>query len=76
MITYLSEKKVVNKLVSVTCDVCGKTYKADDLEAQEFEHIRHNGGYDSIFGDSFLVTCDICQYCLKEMMGDYLHRGN
>jgi len=56
-------------LVSIICDVCGKNYYRDDLlEIQEFTHIRHTGGYDSVFGDEESIECDICQHCLKELL--------
>ena len=55
----------------ITCDRCKKTYDVDDyLEIQEFHCIDFTGGYGSVFGDMFKVECDICQHCLKEMIGD------
>lgn len=64
----------------ITCDICGKTYNMDrnenepedDFEIQEFHHINFTGGYTSVFGDENKVTCDICQHCLKEKLGQYL----
>jgi len=58
--------------VEKTCDKCGKTFTLDDdiLEFQEFHHIRFTGGYGSVFGDGSEVECDICQYCLLEMIKD------
>jgi hypothetical protein len=65
--------------VSVTCDVCGKVYKTeisgfddDVFEVQEFTHIRLHGGYGSIFGDGDTVECDLCQNCLKDVLGAHL----
>ena len=68
-------KRVVNirdKLYSITCDKCGRTFLAreDFLEVQEFHHVNFCGGYGSIFGDMNEVECDICQHCLKKMIGD------
>jgi hypothetical protein len=52
-----------------TCDVCKTTYDVEDyLEIQEFHSINFTGGYGSVFGDMVKVECDICQYCLKEMI--------
>ncbi len=68
-------KRVVNirdEPYSITCDKCGKTFiiGENDLEIQEFQHISFCGGYGSVFGDMNDVECDICQHCLKAMIGD------
>jgi len=68
--TILSEDMVIK---SVTCDICKMEVLADNpLELQEFHHINFIGGFNSIFGDGDEVSCDICQHCLKEKLGDYL----
>lgn len=72
MITY---KEIATSVADdIICDICGKKYNVleDDFEAQEFHHINFIGGYDSVFGDGNQVTCDICQHCLKEILGKYL----
>jgi len=64
---------------SIVCDLCGQEYSLDDgqytknfIEAQEFIHIHHEGGYGSIFGDAFagdigsIIDIDICQHCFKK----------
>ena len=53
----------------VKCDKCKKEYN-DIMEIQEMAKFRFTGGYGSIFGDGTMVIADICQYCLKEMLGD------
>jgi hypothetical protein len=59
--------------VSIVCDICHKTfdYENDIFEVQEFHHIRFTGGYGSVFGDESEVECDICQHCLKKLVGEY-----
>ena len=73
---YITEERTVEILDKVKCDVCGKEYDAkkleDSMEIQEFTHINFVGGYDSIFGDCTTVSCDICQHCLNEKLGDFL----
>lgn len=58
---------------SITCDICGKTYDLEtldgQLEEQEFLFIDFVGGYNSVFGDMERIECDVCQYCLKNMIG-------
>lgn len=70
-------KEEAEKIVSITCDVCGKTYidrmeNSDILEIQEFIHIKEYCGYGSIFGDGDIIELDICQHCLKEKLGQYI----
>lgn len=75
MIHYDKEMKEVEveKFVGITCSVCKTFYRADDdMETQEFHHIRFTGGYASVFGDGSEIRCDLCQKCLKKMIGDYV----
>lgn len=75
MIEYGKETVEQKFPIKVTCDVCKKeyTYKGNDImEAQEFQHIRVNGGYGSVFGDGAVLGVDICQQCLKKILGEYL----
>jgi hypothetical protein len=54
------------------CDKCKKRVGKDEwIEFQEFHHINFIGGYDSVFGDTTKVECDLCQSCLKEMIGEF-----
>jgi len=60
------------KIESISCDKCCKIVRPDDMiEYPEMHHIRLTGGYGSIFGDETKVDCDLCQHCLKEMLGPY-----
>jgi hypothetical protein len=61
------------ELQSITCDKCHKEY-LDIRETQEFLSINFTGGYGSVFGDMLTIECDICQYCLKEMI-DGIYRS-
>jgi len=59
---------------SITCDICGKTYSLEDdiMEVQEFYSIRNVCGYGAVYGDGELVELDMCQYCLKEKLGEFV----
>jgi len=70
MIRQKKVTKQVDEVESVVCDRCGKEYGPNDLETEEFHHIRFTGGYESVFGDGVRVECDLCQHCLHEMIGD------
>ena len=69
------EKRMIEDQVpvSITCDVCKKEFdlKKDIMEVQEFQSIKFTGGYDSVFGDGAVMKLDICQYCLKSLLGKY-----
>lgn len=68
--TKMVEKTFIDK---IQCDACKKEYSHEDfLEWQEFLHIKFCGGYGSIFGDNLFVEGDICQHCLKKLLGDFL----
>ena len=69
MIKYKKETKEIDIFVSATCDKCKKEF-TDDMEIQEFLHIRDTGGYGSIFGDGENINFDICQYCLYGWLGE------
>lgn len=63
--------KIIPETVAIKCDACGKEY-SDVLEMQEFLDISSIGSYGSIFGDGHSVEVDICQHCLKNLLGKYL----
>ena len=74
MIDYKEKKSTdkERKIESITCDKCGIPYDySDTFEIQEFHHINFRGGYGSDFGDGTQVNCDLCQYCLKLLLGIY-----
>lgn len=72
-------EKMVQEISGYVCDRCGREAAADDtkeLEAEEFVSIERVGGYSSIFGDGNLISVDICQHCLKDVLGEWLRIGN
>ena len=61
-----------SKIISLTCDKCKKVIPKDDIiEWQEAYTIEFRGGFGSVFGDGNEVECDLCQSCLKELIGPY-----
>jgi hypothetical protein len=67
------EVTIVKKFVkAIVCDCCKTEYR-DDFELQEFLHFLNKGGYSSIFGDGVIVRLDLCQYCVKKLLGEYLY---
>lgn len=83
MIIYkkIQESKIAEIPVSITCDVCKKEYlyntnDVSDVEIGEFHCMRLIGGYGSVFGDGIEIECDICQHCLKLLIGNYCRKVN
>lgn len=84
---FKKKKTTQQVQTSIECDKCHKIYheaeeevidglnyitaENDMWEIDEFHHISFTGGYGSIFGDMDEVECDICQHCLKEMIGSF-----
>ena len=52
------------------CDRC-KQEVIHETELQETYTINLTGGYSSVFGDMNNISCDLCQQCLKELIGDF-----
>jgi len=76
MIKYKKVMKEQEVYDSVICDKCKTEFyyneQKDELETQEFCYIRFIGGYNSVFGDGNEVKIDLCQHCLKELIGDLI----
>jgi antitoxin CcdA len=54
------------------CDRCGLLSEAVDVEFSEFASIDMKAGYGSIFGDGNDVQVDLCQHCVKAVLGGWL----
>lgn len=74
MINYKTQSVEQKFQESITCNVCKSTYNCekDWEDVQEFHHVRFRGGYGSVFGDGVAFRADICQHCLKELLGEYI----
>ena len=67
---YETRNEPVEYLESCSCDKCGKDI-SHDFDLQEALCLKFTGGYSSVFGDGVTVEADICQDCLKVMIGDF-----
>lgn len=58
----------------IRCDPCARLAEVGDaeLEFHEFVSIDLKAGYASIFGDGNHVQVDLCQHCLKDVLGRWL----
>ncbi len=66
-------------IIGKRCDRCGRVARASDndygMELQEFKTINVDAGYGaSAFVDGDFWTTDLCQHCVREVLGDYLRR--
>lgn len=66
--------ETVTETAFVTCDRCHREMvpNAQDCEHQERVATRFRAGYSSVFGDGNLVEADLCQHCVKEVLGPWL----
>ena len=81
MITYKEVTMEVQKVDTIICDCCKKNMLSDDVggfvEAQERLSWENRGGYGSIFGDGEEMSLDLCQHCIKKLLGEYIQfKGN
>jgi antitoxin CcdA len=79
MIHYEKVQEEKERVRFKECDKCHKKFDDKNLdeiyEIQEFLHIRNVGGYGSVFGDGAEIELDLCQHCVKEVLGKYLRIG-
>jgi hypothetical protein len=74
-------KRANEVVVAITCDSCkrevtlmerGRPNLEGIYEYQEMLCWTNRGGYDSIFGDGTDITLDLCQHCVKKLLGAVL----
>lgn len=70
MITYETVK--TQRPSTIACDKCGRSDDVDGMEGQEFLRHSDGAGYGSVFGDGSRVELDLCQHCVKEVLGPWV----
>lgn len=75
----MQHPRIRTKTVSITetvttCDRCGREMVPNDQDCEHQERIaiRFRAGYNSLYGDGNLVEADLCQHCVKEVLGPWL----
>lgn len=64
------------ELAACTCDRCQRRITSDETgEWQERLSFDHSCGFDSVFGDGNSVSLDLCQHCVREVLGEWLRIG-
>ncbi len=71
MRTYKEVPTTFQHLESVTCDRC-KRVDDDIMEIQEYLNYQNNAGYGSVMGDGNELRMDLCQRCVKEVLGPFI----
>ena len=61
-------------VVAIICDKCGiRLHREENIwEYQETLRIAFSGGYASLFGDGSKFECDLCQECVRGVLGSFL----
>ena len=73
MKNYKKRKITQDYLCSITCDCCKTEYfNTEMFEIEEFLCLEKMAGYVSIFGDGNLIQLDLCQRCVKKLLGKYI----
>jgi hypothetical protein len=56
----------------IRCDRCERLSELGETEFEEFVSVDHKAGCASVFGDGNQVQIDLCQHCVKELLGQWL----
>jgi hypothetical protein len=59
-------------VTQLRCDRCHRHAAEGEWEFLEFMSVEYKAGYGSILGDGNGVAIDLCQHCLKEVLGPWL----
>ena len=71
----IHKTKEIESMVGLVCDKCGRKIMEEDdpeFEFYEFYMIFHRCGYNSIHRDGATIECDLCQYCLNDLIKDFM----
>jgi len=67
------QHRIVQEVAACTCDRCRRRLTPDDPgEWQERLSFDQTCGFDSVFSDGNTVSLDLCQHCVKEVLGEWL----
>ncbi|MCT7306222.1 hypothetical protein [Ralstonia wenshanensis] len=65
--------RTISEVVASTCNRCQRRLSSDEPgEWQERLSFDHFCGFDSVFGDGSMVSIDLCQHCVQEVLGQWL----
>lgn len=65
--------RTVQELAACICDRCQRRLTSDEPgEWQERLSFDQSCGFDSVFGDDNTISLDLCQHCVREVLGQWL----
>jgi NMD protein affecting ribosome stability and mRNA decay len=67
-----TKKKTLLETSSIVCDACGREAEYDSMEASEYLCHSIIGGYTSVFADGARIELDLCQHCVKSLLGSVI----
>ncbi len=68
---YYSKIEILSISAKI-CDRCERRAKLNDPEFHEFITSDRIVGFGSIFGDGNSIHLDICQHCMKSLLGSWI----
>jgi hypothetical protein len=66
------KEATVSQVDELVCDRCQRRDDGDGMEGQEFISWSMSCGFGSVFGDMNHVDLDLCQHCIKEVLGQWV----
>jgi len=66
------EKREVAFISKIVCDRCNFEELINQPSSLEMTSIAFRAGYGSKFGDGSLVSIDLCESCLFELLGPWI----
>jgi hypothetical protein len=69
---YGTRQVEATTLTALSCDKCGRDLLEDKMEYQEAMFHDADCGYSSVFGDEATIKIDLCQHCIKELLGEWI----
>ena len=70
MIEYTT--RTISVISACICNRCQRRLTPDDLDWQERLSVSYKAGYSSVFGDGNIISLDLCQQCVAEVLGPWL----
>jgi len=70
------QSRTIQELAACTCDRCQRRLTPEEPgEWQERLSFDHSCGFESVFGDGNMVSVDLCQRCVQDVLSKWLRIG-
>lgn len=71
LMARITEKYYETRTKAIVCDRCKAQIFAGTPDFDAVTAIKHHSGYSSVWEDGTLIEADICEPCLKELIGSF-----